>query len=114
MRNPKHPDREKVRIDFSCAVLNAASKQAQEQGTSLSAFIEELVIEKIGPIRGVSARGRCESKDMRLPSSSNAKASNTRQGIIPIDGISTAHNPDGNRDARMGDPMPETDRCRQG
>lgn len=63
MRNPKHPDREKVRIDFSRALLNAASRKAQEQGISLSGLIEDLLTEKLGPIRGVSARGRCNGKD---------------------------------------------------
>lgn len=63
MRNPRYPDREKVRIDFSRAVLDAASRKAQEKGTSLSAFIEELVIQKIGSIRGVNARGQSDCKD---------------------------------------------------
>jgi hypothetical protein len=44
MRNYKHPDREKVRIDFTRAVLTAASSRASEQGQSLSRYVEGLVI----------------------------------------------------------------------
>lgn len=44
MRNYKHPDREKVRIDFTRAVLTAASSRATEQGQSLSRYVEGLVI----------------------------------------------------------------------
>lgn len=57
MRNPKHPDRLKVRIDFSKSVLNAASDKAGSQDLSLSAYVEQLVLQDIPGISEVSARG---------------------------------------------------------
>lgn len=56
MRNPYYPEREKVRIDFSRSVLRAAAHLAEEQGTSLSAFIEGLVLEKTGDLPGITER----------------------------------------------------------
>ena len=56
MRNPRYPEREKVRIDFSRSVLHAAANLAQQQGKSLSAFIENLVLEKTGDLPGVTKR----------------------------------------------------------
>lgn len=56
MRNPKHPDREKVRIDFSKSALNAASNKARQEGKSLSAYVEDLVIHDLGPLP--NTRGR--------------------------------------------------------
>jgi hypothetical protein len=50
MRNPKHPNREKVRIDFSKSALNAASNKARQEGKSLSAYVEDLVIQDLGPL----------------------------------------------------------------
>ncbi len=50
MRNPKHPDREKVRIDFSKTALEAASSKAREEGKSLSAYVEGLVVRDLGPM----------------------------------------------------------------
>jgi predicted HicB family RNase H-like nuclease len=47
MRNSKHPDREKVRIDFTRTVLNAASAKASTQGQSLSRYVESLVLEDL-------------------------------------------------------------------
>jgi hypothetical protein len=52
MRNYKHPDREKVRIDFTCAVLNAASQKAKTQGQSLSRYVEGLVVRDLDRKRG--------------------------------------------------------------
>jgi hypothetical protein len=52
MRNYKHPDREKVRIDFTRAVLTAASSRASEQGQSLSRYVESLVIQDLDEERG--------------------------------------------------------------
>jgi len=60
MRNPRYPDREKVRIDFSKSVLEAASEMARQQQTSLSAFIESLVLEKTGEVPGVGIRGKVD------------------------------------------------------
>jgi hypothetical protein len=47
MRNYKHPDREKVRIDFTKTVLDAASNRATTQGQSLSRYVESLVLEDL-------------------------------------------------------------------
>jgi hypothetical protein len=52
MRNYKHPDREKVRIDFTRAVLTAASSRASEQGKSLSRYVEGLVIRDLDGEKG--------------------------------------------------------------
>lgn len=47
MRNYKHSDREKVRIDFTRTVLEAASHNARTQGRSLSRYVEGLVAENL-------------------------------------------------------------------
>jgi predicted HicB family RNase H-like nuclease len=47
MRNYKHSDREKVRIDFTKAVLDAASNRASAQGQSLSRYVEGLVLDDL-------------------------------------------------------------------
>lgn len=47
MRNYKHSDREKVRIDFTRTVLEAASHTARIQGQSLSRYVEGLVVEDL-------------------------------------------------------------------
>jgi len=52
MRNPKHPDREKVRIDFSKSALNAASNIAATKGETLSVYIERLVRDDLGKVTG--------------------------------------------------------------
>lgn len=57
MRNPKHDDRLKVRIDFSRTVLDAASDKANANGVSLSSYVEQLVLQDIPGVTGVSARG---------------------------------------------------------
>jgi hypothetical protein len=56
MRNPRYQEREKVRIDFSRSVLNAAANLARQQGKSLSGFIENLVLEKTGGLPAVTER----------------------------------------------------------
>jgi hypothetical protein len=43
MRNNRHPDRERVRIDLKKATLNTASNLAAGNGETLSAYVERLV-----------------------------------------------------------------------
>ena len=43
MRNSRHPDRERVRIDLKKATLNTASNLAAGNGETLSAYVERLV-----------------------------------------------------------------------
>ena len=38
MRNSRHPDRERVRLDFQRATLNEASNLAATNGETLSAY----------------------------------------------------------------------------
>lgn len=57
MHNPKHEDRERVRVDLSKTVLRAAGKLAKENGKSLSALVEETLLDRVGPVDGVSERG---------------------------------------------------------
>jgi hypothetical protein len=47
MRNYKHHDREKVRIDFTRTVLDAASTKASKLGQSLSRYVEGLVLQDL-------------------------------------------------------------------
>ncbi len=44
MRSKSQPNRERVRIDFSKPILNGASNKAREEGKTLSAYVEELVL----------------------------------------------------------------------
>jgi len=43
MRNSRHPDRERVRIEFKKTTLNTASNLASIRGESLSDYVERLI-----------------------------------------------------------------------
>lgn len=43
MRNSRHPDKERVRIDFRKSLLNEASNLASENGESLSDYVQRVV-----------------------------------------------------------------------
>lgn len=43
MRNSRHPDRERVRIEFKKSTLNTASNLASSNGESLSDYVERLI-----------------------------------------------------------------------
>lgn len=64
MRNSRHPDRERVRIDFKKATLNAASNHAAGNGESLSEYVERLIEKDIAACK----RERMEGKGNRPPS----------------------------------------------
>lgn len=51
MRNNRHPDRERVRIDLKKATLNTASNLAAGNGETLSAYVERLLEADIAVIR---------------------------------------------------------------
>ena len=43
MRNSRHPDKERVRIEFKKSTLNTASNLASSKGESLSDYVERLI-----------------------------------------------------------------------
>ena len=52
MRNERHPDKERVRIEFSRKTLNEASNFAATNGETLSVYIERLVQDDLGKSTG--------------------------------------------------------------
>ena len=50
MGKESHPDRERVRIDFSRKTLNAASNFATTNGETLSMYIERLVKDDLAKV----------------------------------------------------------------
>ena len=55
MYNKKFPDIERVRIDFTRALLNAASKQAAKENQTLSTWINDLVADELQAIKEAAA-----------------------------------------------------------
>jgi len=47
MRDSRHPDMRRVRIDFKRKTLNAASNQAASAGESLSEYVQRLIDEDL-------------------------------------------------------------------
>jgi hypothetical protein len=52
VRNERHPDKERVRIEFSRVTLKAASNFAATNGETLSVYIERLVQDDLGKVTG--------------------------------------------------------------
>lgn len=52
MRNEKHPDKERVRIEFNRMTLKAASNFAASNGETLSVYIERLVQDDLAKVTG--------------------------------------------------------------
>jgi hypothetical protein len=52
MRNERHPDKERVRVEFMRQTLNEASKCAAINGETLSEYIERLVSDDLAKLTG--------------------------------------------------------------
>jgi len=52
VRNEKHPDKERVRIEFNRMTLKAASNFAATNGETLSVYIERLVQDDLAKVTG--------------------------------------------------------------
>ena len=52
MRNEKHPDKERVRIEFNRMTLKAASNFAASNDETLSVYIERLVQNDLAKVTG--------------------------------------------------------------
>jgi hypothetical protein len=50
MRNDRHPDKERVRVEFKRQTLNAASKYAAQNSETLSEYIERLVRDDLAKV----------------------------------------------------------------
>lgn len=48
MRNNRHPNKERIRIEFNKKTLNLASNYAANNGETLSSYIERLVETDLG------------------------------------------------------------------
>ena len=59
MRNYKHSDRERVRIDLKKTTLNSASNLAAGNGETLSAYVERLVESDLATAK----RERCKKAE---------------------------------------------------
>jgi len=50
--NNRHPNKERIRIEFNKKTLNAASNIAATKGETLSVYIERLVRDDLGKVTG--------------------------------------------------------------